>query len=620
MTKFVRLLAIPSLCLCLLAQVAHAADAPKYLSPTAVVADKAGATLYIAQLAANQVAVFDVASSSIKRIIPLKDAPWGLALSADGKQLYVTMGQAGGQLAVVDLDKGKVKTSIDVGHSPTSPVVSADGKCVYVCNRFNNNVGIVDLTARKQVATIPVTREPIAAALAGDGKTLVVANLLPAGAADGEYVAARVDLLDVAARKPITSLTLPNGSTSLHGVAISPDGKTAFVTHILARYQLPTTQLERGWMNTNALTVIDLTAGKIVNTLLLDDLDRGAANAWALAVTADAKSLVVTHAGSQELSVIDLPGLTDKLAKAAAPKPAATDAAAAQGAYTDDIAVPNDLTFLVGLRKRIPLAGNGPRSLALVANKAYVANYFTDSLDIVDLAAERDAVKTVAMGPSQPQTSQRRGEMLFHDASLCFQNWQSCSSCHPDARVDALNWDLLNDGIGNPKNSRSMLNVHKRAPVMSLGIRDTAEVAVRSGIKYIQFAVRPEQDAADIDVYLKGLAPIPSPYLVRGKLSDSAKRGKKVFESAGCATCHSGDLFTGLATFDLGLGKGMDSGKKFVTSTLLEIWRTAPYLYDGRAATVEEIFTRFNADNKHGATSKLSKGQLADLVEYVLSL
>ena len=39
--------------------------------------------------------------------------------------------------------------------------------------------------------------------------------------------------------------------------------------------------------------------------------------------------------------------------------------------------------------------------------------------------------------------SVRRGEILFHDASDCFERWQSCASCHPDARADGLNWDRV---------------------------------------------------------------------------------------------------------------------------------------------------------------------------------
>ena len=52
------------------------------------------------------------------------------------------------------------------------------------------------------------------------------------------------------------------------------------------------------------------------------------------------------------------------------------------------------------------------------------------------------------------------------------------STVGPDARADALNWDLLNDGIGNPKNTRSMLHSHRLPPVMITGIRAKAEDAV----------------------------------------------------------------------------------------------------------------------------------------------
>ncbi|MCY2926461.1 MAG: c-type cytochrome [Planctomycetota bacterium] len=281
--------------------------------------------------------------------------------------------------------------------------------------------------------------------------------------------------------------------------------------------------------------------------------------------------------------------------------------------------VPNDLSFLVGLRRRVKLPGNGPRGVAIAGPKAYAAMYFSDSLAAVDVVDPAGKPSEIVLGSGKALSHARRGEMLFHDGDCCFQKWQSCASCHPDARVDGLNWDLLNDGIGNPKNTRNMLNAHKRSPVMSLGIRDNVGTAVRSGIRYIQFAVRPEPDAVDIEAYLASLAPVPSPHLVDGQLSEPARRGKKVFSNAGCASCHNGELLTDLKTYDLGMGKGMDAGKKFITPTLVEAWRTGPYLYDGRAATVEEIFTRFNPADVHGKTSGLTKEQLADLVEYVLS-
>jgi cytochrome c peroxidase len=52
------------------------------------------------------------------------------------------------------------------------------------------------------------------------------------------------------------------------------------------------------------------------------------------------------------------------------------------------------------------------------------------------------------------------------------------------------------------------------------------------------------------------------------------------------------------------------------TPTLIEVWRTGPYLHDGRCATLHEVFER----EKHGITNELSKEELDQLVEYVLSL
>jgi len=60
--------------------------------------------------------------------------------------------------------------------------------------------------------------------------------------------------------------------------------------------------------------------------------------------------------------------------------------------------------------------------------------------------------------------------------------------------------------------------------------------------------------------------------------------------------------------------------KEFVTPTLVEIWRTAPYLFDGRAETMEEVLTIYNYDDKHGETSELTEEEIADLATYILSL
>lgn len=127
--------------------------------------------------------------------------------------------------------------------------------------------------------------------------------------------------------------------------------------------------------------------------------------------------------------------------------------------------------------------------------------------------------------------------------------------------MDGLNWDLLNDGLGNPKNTRSLLLAHKTPPAMSLGVRETAEIAVRSGIRHIQFTLQPPEVADAIDEYLKSLNPIPSPHLAHGRLSPAARRGQQLFRSKEtlCAQCHPPPLFTNLKAYDVGTRGPLDS-------------------------------------------------------------
>jgi len=585
----------------------------QYLSPSLIVAGPGGKTLFIAEETAKKVAVFDIADNRVIHQYSFADPVTGLALAPDGNRLCVTTATPQGEVYMLDVKSKKQIFHLPVGHTPNAPVFSPDGQRLYVCNRFNNNIAVLDLASRKVIARIPVSREPIAAAVTPDGKTLYVANQLPAGPADGAYSAAVVSVVDLDQKKVKRNLQLPNGSTSLKDITIAPDGKHVYLTHILARYQLPTTQLERGWMNTNALSVIDAAKKKLVNTVLLDNVDLGAANPWGVTCTDDGKYICVTQSGSHELSVIDRAKLHDKLTKAAKGQ---LKSGVSQSA--EDVC--NDLAFLVGFRRRIKLTGVGPRGIVVIGSKAYIAEYFTDSLGIVDFNPDiRARPKSVPLGAKVAVNKVRQGERLFHDADICFQKWQSCSSCHPGGRNDALNWDLMNDDIGNPKNTKSMLLSHQTPPAMISGVRGAAEDAVRAGIRHIQFAVRPEEEAEAIDEYLKSLKPTPSPYLIQGTLSPAARRGERIFQQAGCASCHSGALYTDLKPYNVGTGRDREADKKFDTPSLIESWRTAPYLLDGRAATIKEVFTKYNPEDKHGKTSNLSKQQIDDLEQFVLT-
>ena len=587
---------------------ALAADADDYLGPVAVAATGDGKTLLVACADAGQVAVVDVAGKRVVRRIDVPGRPTGVVASGDGAKVIVTCGATKSTVVIIDVESGKMLAKIPAGHTATGPAVSADGNHVYVCNRFDDDVSVIDLAAGKEIARVAVVREPVAAAVTPDGRSLLVGNHLPADRADRFYVAAAVTIIDTKTHRT-TNVRLPNGANSVRGVCISPDGRHAFVTHVLANYELVPSQLDQGWTNTNVLSIIDVAQRKLTNTVRLDEPYLGAANPWGVACTADGTKVVVAHAGTNELTAIDLPGLLHMLSET----------------YISPVAggIPNDRDLLENLRRRIKLPGMGPRGVTVVGSKVFAAEYFSDAVAVVNFKSEEQAsVDTIPLGPKPRPSLRRRGEMLFNDGIICYQHWQSCATCHPDGRADGLNWDLQNDGVGNPKNTRSMLLAHRTPPAMSTGVRPTAEAAVRSGIEHILFAKRPEAEARAIDEYLKSLRPVASPRRVDGRLGTAAMRGKRLFNSdrIGCATCHPAPLYTDRLKHNMGTRGPYDAKTRFDTPTLVEVWRTAPYLHDGRHTTVKKLL----AEGKHGLSGgrcqRLTEQQLDDLVEFVTSL
>lgn len=548
---------------------------------------------------------------TIRNLVRFEQRPTGAVLSARKQSLFVTLGGPSGKVAEVDILHHRVLNEFPTnGHTPVSPILSHDEKILYVCNRFNNQVVAIELETGRVVQHFQVVREPNSMVISKDGNSLFVGNFIPAGPSNAKRVHSEVSVIDLQ-NNSVENIQLPNGANSIRAIALSPDGKFVYVTHILARFQVPPTQIERGWINTNAISIINAKSRELVACVLLDDVDLGFSNPYAISCSSDGKLLLVTAYGGHELSIIDRIELHRMISETTSPKGHISTT-------VSDLA--NDLSFMHKLnRKRIRLPGYGPNSILIKDNDVYISEYFSGTLSLLSLdGASGKPIQQFALGDiAESADMVRYGEMLFNSADLCFQKWQSCESCHPDARVDGLNWDLLNDGIGNPKNTKSMLFAHKTPPSMSLGVRATAEDAVRAGLRFIQFMEVEEEKALAIDAYLKSLRPEPSPYLVNNDYSKRARRGKKLFEREGCITCHQPPLYTDLQSYHLDyVGSSMDEGKKFENPTLVEVWRTAPYLHDGSAITMDELIRIHNPY----ATGKLTKKERADLVEFVLSL
>lgn len=573
-------------------------------SPDLLLVSEKGDKLWVANRSGTELCLFDSGMNptgkKIKFAAPVND----LSETPDGR-LWVVVGNDKSFLYELDPENLTILSQSELGYSPSSITYNAATKSLWITQRYNHEVWEVSPGSKEVLSKVKVGREPVdMVPFAGDS-FLLVANNLPEMSSLDYPVACQLDLIDVASKQVVKRIVLPNGSTDVKSVAVDPDGKYAYVTHLLARYQLPTNQVDRGWMCTNALSLINLQTKEFENTVLLDTPQRGAANPRTVTVSPDQTKLLVALSGSHEIACIDRPGLLDRLARA---KNGETVTPSTKK-WTD---IPNDAGFLYGLRDFIPTGGKGPRGLTISGNRMYTANYYTGELMQFDFS--QDETLLAREGRPLVSTDTGKGDMYFHDATIGFQSWQSCASCHPnDARVDGLNWDLLNDGVGNPKNTKTLMLSHQTPPCMITGIRKDAETAVRSGIKYILFAQTTEEVPLAMDAYLKSLRPLPSPYLVDGKLSESAERGKVIFD-ANCASCHAGEFYTDKNLYEVDWNIGPDQGKKMDVPALSEVWRTAPYLYDGRSYTIPDLL------KVHGPKQALPEKDMHDLAEYVLSL
>jgi DNA-binding beta-propeller fold protein YncE len=484
-----------------------------------------------------------------------------------------------------------------------------------VTNSAIDSVSILDLASGEEAARAGARREPWFVRVTPDESLAVVGNRLPAGDASQPSISAVVSLIELPGGAEVTEVPLPANSLNVLGIAISSDGRWAYVLHNLGRTTMSTERISGGWINRNLLSVIDLRARRLALSTPLDSVTEGAANPWGAALSRKGDVLWVSISGTHELGRLDLTAIEAALR-------GASDSQAPAGEY--GLASVYDLgVYTDGRFRRIALPVRSPRGLAVTpsGSRLAAAGYFSGDIVMLDASTER-VTRAVPLGVQPEADAARRGEEVFHDATRCYQSWLSCATCHPEGRADGLNWDLFNDGVGNPKNTRSLLYSHTTPPAMARGVRPNMETAAEAGFRSILFQAPLPDDLRAVEAYLRSLRPEASPYGVAGALSPKARRGKELFErpDVGCATCHPPPLFTDLKMHDVGTRGALAWEDRFDTPTLVELWRTAPYLHHGRAKTLRDVFGEFNADDRHGSTSGLSGDELDALVEYLRSL
>lgn len=188
----------------------------------------------------------------------------------------------------------------------------------------------------------------------------------------------------------------------------------------------------------------------------------------------------------------------------------------------------------------------------------------------------------------------------------------ACTSCHPEAGEDGHTWQF---SVG-PRRSQTLEGgASARAPFHWSGDLATFDSLVDE-VMLRRMSLNAYVDEAQRTALRDWIDSVPKAPTADNLDPESVERGRVLFgdEQLACAKCHSGSDYTDNKLHDVG------TGGEFVTPSLVDVNVRAPLFHDGCAASLDARFGICGGGDLHGVTSKLTKGERADLVSFMRSL
>jgi hypothetical protein len=264
--------------------------------------------------------------------------------------------------------------------------------------------------------------------------------------------------------------------------------------------------------------------------------------------------------------------------------------------------------------RRAPSPLPAPDGVVAVAGGLYVvSSAAAGAIAWVDDAGAARAVVRLDRDDDPQVALLRAGERAFVEAT---RSGASCASCHPDADSDHAWHDI---GHGVPRPTLSVRGVAGTAPFLR-----GASYPDLSGLDHFAASLlggyrRAEPRRAEaLAAFVLSLPPLAAP---RDPPQDDLRRGYAAFEAAGCPACHPPPAFTDLAQVPAQvLFPEQPAGVLLDTPSLLSVAATPPYLFDGRAATLAEVFREHDDAGRHGAFGRLDPAAQADLLAFLEAL
>jgi DNA-binding beta-propeller fold protein YncE len=235
-------------------------------------------------------------------------------------------------------------------------------------------------------------------------------------------------------------------------------------------------------------------------------------------------------------------------------------------------------------------------------------------IDFPEPSPDRGASAAVAPGPtliaSAMTARQHDGLVVFHAASAAVSESGNlaCASCHPDNRADGLSWRIEKHELQTPVLAGRVVGTH---PYKWDGGDATLRDSLRSTMKRLGGTGLSRRDTDALAAYLESLPAARTPTHDPVQVA----RGRKVFDSEGCRSCHDGPTYT-----DQQRHKLAGTLRESDTPSLVGVAASAPYFHDGSAATLEALLRDRGAVHGMADTARLTDHEVADLTAFLDTL
>ena len=263
-----------------------------------------GSRVYVSDEANGTLDVFDRESGALIKKVPLSNRPNNIAVTKNGDRILVGIARGPGAVDVIDAKTLTVSKSILVKGRLHNIYVTPDGKHLITGSIPGKLLTVIDLDREVPVWELAIDKgvRPMTIEANPDGSTKRIFVQL----SDTNGFA----VVDFAARKEVARVTLPAGKSEFetdagratspsHGIGVSPDNKTLWVTSI----------------PNNAVFVYSLQGSslsdlKLIGEVALPSLDlpgrtpAASVPNW-VTFTPDSKTIYISNAAIRSVTAID---------------------------------------------------------------------------------------------------------------------------------------------------------------------------------------------------------------------------------------------------------------------------------------------------------------------------